>query len=74
MFADDPTTGLDSTIALHLLDTLKDLAAGGRAIIMTIQQPSSRIFSLINQLLVLSEGRTIYYGETGSKMGALHLH
>lgn len=63
IFADDPTNGLDSTIALHLMDTLKDLAAGGRAIIMTVQQPSSRICSLFDKLLVLSGGQPLFYGK-----------
>lgn len=71
IFADDPTNGLDSTIALHLMNTLKDLAAGGRAIIMTVQQPSSRIFSLFDQLLVLSGGRQLFYGKIHLREGVL---
>ena len=59
---DEPTSGLDSTTATHLISTLKSLAAGGRAIITTIHQPSSRIYRDLDTVMLLSEGRILYYG------------
>ncbi|CAG9466391.1 unnamed protein product [Pedinophyceae sp. YPF-701] len=59
---DEPTSGLDSTTALRLVQTMRVLAEGGRAIITTIHQPSSRMFRMLDQLLLLSSGRTLYYG------------
>lgn len=50
------------------MTTLKKLALGGRAIITTIHQPATRIFYLIDILLLLSEGQTLYYGESVSFM------
>ena len=47
--------GLDSTTAMHLLSTLRDLAKGGRAIVTTIHQPSSRLFQQLDKLLLLSK-------------------
>lgn len=35
LFLDEPTTGLDATSAFQLVQTLKNLARKGRAIIMT---------------------------------------
>lgn len=42
LLLDEPTSGLDSTTALRILTTIKRLADGGRTVITTIQQPSSR--------------------------------
>ena len=64
MYADEPTSGLDSTTAMHLLTTLRQLASGGRAVVTTIHQPSSRLYMQLDQLLLLSEGHMIYYGES----------
>ena len=36
IFRDEPTTGLDSFTALQVMQTLKELAQGGRTVITTI--------------------------------------
>lgn len=59
---DEPTTGLDSFSALNVITSLKKLASSGRTIVTTIHQPRSSIFALFDKLLILSEGRTIYFG------------
>lgn len=56
-------SGLDSTTALQLVESLHSLAAGGRAIITTIHQPSARLYGLLDKLLLLAEGRPLYYGK-----------
>ena len=38
---DEPTTGLDSTTALQVIQMLSELAKKGKTIISTIHQPSS---------------------------------
>lgn len=48
-------SGLDSTTAMHVLEILRQLAQGGRAIITTIHQPSSRLFQTLDKLLLLSQ-------------------
>ena len=65
LLLDEPTSGLDSTTAMRLVTTLRSLAAGGRAVATTIHQPSSRLFQLLDKLLLLSEGHAIYYGRAG---------
>ncbi len=41
---------------MHLLTSLRQLATGGRAVITTIHQPSSRLFQQLDKLLLLSKG------------------
>ena len=45
-----PTSGLDSTTALNLLHTLRTLASGGRTIITSIHQPSSRLYQQMDKV------------------------
>ncbi|GAB5354528.1 hypothetical protein AAMO2058_000126200 [Amorphochlora amoebiformis] len=59
---DEPTSGLDSSTSLDLLLTLKELAKNGCTVITTIHQPSSAVFNLFDNLLVLADGHTFYYG------------
>ncbi|KAG1675510.1 hypothetical protein FOA52_001810 [Chlamydomonas sp. UWO 241] len=60
---DEPTSGLDSTTALKLMHTLRMLASGGRSIVTSIHQPSSRLYQQCDKLLLLAEGKTVYYGD-----------
>lgn len=64
LFLDEPTTGLDATSAFHLVKTLKHLAKKGRTIIITIHQPRSDIFFLLDRLTLLSRGNIAYTGPT----------
>ncbi|KAK7244349.1 hypothetical protein RIF29_39169 [Crotalaria pallida] len=63
LFLDEPTSGLDSTTAQRIVSTLWDLASGGRTIVMTIHQPSSRLFYMFHKVLLLSEGYPLYFGK-----------
>lgn len=63
VFLDEPTTGLDSTTALQVIQLLKKLANAGRTIVSTIHQPSSEIFDQFDKLILLVRGHTIYQGE-----------
>ena len=51
------TAGLDSTTAMHCVEILRELAAGGRSIVTTIHQPSSRLYQSLDKLLLLSQVR-----------------
>ncbi|XP_042037605.1 ABC transporter G family member 14-like [Salvia splendens] len=65
---DEPTSGLDSTTAQRILNTVKGLASGGRTVITTIHQPSSRLYHMFDKVVLLSEGCPIYYGQASTAM------
>lgn len=68
IFLDEPTSGLDSTTAQRIVSTLWELANGGRTVVMTIHQPSSRLFYMFHKVLLLSEGNSLYYGKGAEAM------
>lgn len=62
LFLDEPTSGLDSFQALAVMESMKTLASSGRLVMTVIHQPRSSIFNMFDKLLLLSEGRTMYFG------------
>ena len=42
---------------------LKDLAKSGRTVIQTIHQPNSDIFDLFDKLMLLAQGKIIYFND-----------
>eukprot|EP01129_Flabellula_baltica_P011981 TRINITY_DN533_c0_g1_i1.p1 TRINITY_DN533_c0_g1~~TRINITY_DN533_c0_g1_i1.p1 ORF type:complete len:665 (+),score=115.58 TRINITY_DN533_c0_g1_i1:100-2094(+) len=60
---DEPTSGLDTSTALNLVKMLKAMCAAGMTVVTTIHQPSSQIFELFDTLLLMVDGRSIYYGK-----------
>lgn len=68
LLLDEPTSGLDSTTAHKIVAMLRWLARGGRTVITTIHQPSSRLYRLFDKVLVLSEGNPIYVGRADTVM------
>lgn len=63
LFLDEPTSGLDSTSAFALVQTLIALSRNkSRTIITTIHQPSSNIYQLFDNVMLLANGEMIYYG------------
>lgn len=71
LLLDEPTSGLDSTTALRLMATLKGLARGGRSVVTTIHQPSSRLYWMFDKVVVLSDGCPIYSGQSDRVMNYL---
>lgn len=76
LFLDEPTSGLSSSDSFKVVKHLYDLARGGKTIMMTIHQPSTAIYRLFDQLVMVSRdakeklppgvspgpGKLIYYG------------
>ncbi|XP_020212782.1 ABC transporter G family member 15 [Cajanus cajan] len=63
LLLDEPTSGLDSASAFYVVQALCHIARNGKIVICSIHQPSSEIFDLFDDLLLLSSGETVYFGE-----------
>nr|XP_009860097.1 ABC transporter ATP-binding protein/permease wht-1-like isoform X1 [Ciona intestinalis] len=63
MFFDEPTSGLDSYLARMIVDSMKTVAKSGCTVICTIHQPSSEVFEMFDDLMILAMGRVVYHGE-----------
>ncbi|PRQ33022.1 putative xenobiotic-transporting ATPase [Rosa chinensis] len=63
LFLDEPTSGLDSAAAFFVVQTLRYIAKDGRTVISSIHQPSSEVFALFDDLVLLSSGQTVYSGQ-----------
>eukprot|EP01013_Petalomonas_cantuscygni_P037826 TRINITY_DN68736_c0_g1_i1.p1 TRINITY_DN68736_c0_g1~~TRINITY_DN68736_c0_g1_i1.p1 ORF type:complete len:623 (+),score=140.16 TRINITY_DN68736_c0_g1_i1:227-2095(+) len=63
LFLDEPLSGLDSHAAFQLVRILCDLAHARRiAVVMTVHQPSSELFSAFDSTIFLANGRVAYRG------------
>lgn len=54
LLLDEPTSGLDSASAFFVIQALKNVASGGRTVISSIHQPSSEVYALFDDILLLS--------------------
>ncbi|KAM2508109.1 hypothetical protein FF1_030285 [Malus domestica] len=63
LFLDEPTSGLDSASAFFVVHTLRYIALEGRTVVSSIHQPSSEVFALFDDLVLLSGGQTVYSGQ-----------
>ena len=62
LFADEPTTGLDSFQAEQVAGRLKSIASEGKTVIATIHQPRGSIFEKFDNVVLLFEGGVVYSG------------
>lgn len=62
LILDEPTSGLDSASAYGVMLRLQAMAKAGHAIMCTIHQPSSELWSVFDKFILLSGGHTIYSG------------
>jgi len=62
LFLDEPTTGLDSYSAEKIVETLKNLNQLNRTIVMTLQQPNSKIYNMMERLILVVDGGIVYDG------------
>jgi ABC-type multidrug transport system ATPase subunit len=67
LFLDEPTSSLDSRSALLIVRLLRKIANQKRTIVATIHQPSSAVFQLFDDLLLLQKGGEVtYHGPLGT--------
>ncbi|KAF3483944.1 uncharacterized protein GIQ15_03268 [Arthroderma uncinatum] len=70
IFLDEPTSGLDSTASFEVMSFVKALAKKNNLIVIaSIHQPSTSMFQSFDKLLILSRGKTCYFGP-GAQMKA----
>lgn len=63
LFVDEPTSGLSSNDSINIMDLLKELSLQGKLVFVVIHQPSSDIFKMFDQLIILDKGGyQVYYG------------
>lgn len=63
LFLDEPTSGLDSVASFEVMNFIKELATRHRLVVVaSIHQPSTKTFGLFDRLMLLSGGRTCYFG------------
>ncbi|KAJ9509264.1 hypothetical protein QJQ45_001716 [Haematococcus lacustris] len=78
LFLDEPTSGLDSFTAYKVVRILSSVAYKyGRTIICTIHQPSSEVFNIFDDTIILAEGQVLFHGPVQSMVpyfGALGYH
>jgi ABC-type multidrug transport system ATPase subunit len=61
LFLDEPTSGLDSQTSLRIISLLKRLAIEKNiAVCATIHQPSSNIFGMFDNLIIIERANIIY--------------
>ncbi|KDQ18610.1 hypothetical protein BOTBODRAFT_28990 [Botryobasidium botryosum FD-172 SS1] len=68
LILDEPTSGLDSVSAANVAQVLSDLAHDPKnptLVIASIHQPSSHLYHMFDQIMVLSRGELLYYGPGG---------
>jgi len=66
LFLDEPTSGLDSRGAIVVMRAMKRIADSGRTVCATIHQPSSAVFEMFDDLLLLKKGgNVVFFGELG---------
>ncbi|KAL5069795.1 hypothetical protein RYX36_020682 [Vicia faba] len=73
LLLDEPTSGLDSSSAFKVMQTLKSTCVSyNRTIVLSIHQPSFKILSCIDRILLLSKGTVVHHGSLASLQSFLH--
>jgi len=63
LFVDEPTSGLSSRDSENVMDLLRELTLKGKLIFVVIHQPSSDIYKMFDNMVILDTGGyMIYYG------------
>jgi len=62
IFCDEPTSGLDSFMAAAIVKHLRSMANEGfrRTVVATIHQPSSQVFGLFDELIIMAQGKVAF--------------
>lgn len=66
-----PTSGLESSTALALIESLRSIVtARNVTIITTLHQPQTKIYQLLDRVVLISNTQILFNGERSSVLGA----
>ncbi|KAJ3330848.1 hypothetical protein HDU76_004694 [Blyttiomyces sp. JEL0837] len=69
LFLDEPTSGLDASTSLNIIGMIKKMAVErGMAVMMTIHQPRAEVLDLFDKIILLSRGKTVWFGKTDAAL------
>lgn len=75
LFLDEPTSGLSSLDSEQIIQVLKKIAQAGKIVFVVIHQPSSAIFKLFDQLILLDNGgELVFSGYPGEAIAHFRNH
>lgn len=69
LFVDEPTSGLSSTDSENVMQLLKEQALSGKIIMVNIHQPSSELFKLFTNIVIMDKGGYAVY--TGNPLESI---
>ncbi|KAJ1463492.1 P-loop containing nucleoside triphosphate hydrolase protein [Pelagophyceae sp. CCMP2097] len=62
LLVDEPTSGLDSAGSLAVVSLLRDIGRRGTVVVAALQQPSSALCEIIDEVHLLDRGHVIFQG------------
>ena len=69
LFLDEPTSGLDAFTAFNIIESIGTLVTKEvKTAIMTIHQPREDILFLFDKIILLSQGKIVFYGSVQAAM------
>ncbi|KAK1930826.1 ABC transporter G family member 13 [Phytophthora citrophthora] len=69
LLLDEPTSGLDASSARSVMQHIERLCQEeGKNVICTIHQPSSSVYEMLTNLIILSDGQLVYFGPAAAAL------
>ncbi|KUF98489.1 Ankyrin-3 [Phytophthora nicotianae] len=62
LLLDEPTSGLDSASTHNVMQFVSKLCQEKKTVICTIHQPSSLVYEMFSNVVILTAGETVYFG------------
>ncbi|GMF37149.1 unnamed protein product [Phytophthora fragariaefolia] len=62
LLLDEPTSGLDSASTYNVMKFVSKLCKENMTVICTIHQPSSLVYEMFTNVVILTAGQTVYFG------------
>lgn len=68
LLLDEPASGLDSHHALSIMLCIRVLSNMGHTVVLSVHQPSDEMWAMVDCVLALSLGRTVFSGQTSGML------